>query len=92
MKKYEGLTWAEIRVRDHRVSCGSLIPKAQKRLAELKLADVYDNLRDATTAHARRKLLGKAKRAVELASGDETLRQACRIVRELVEETDGGTG
>ncbi len=67
---------------DRRLSAGPW----QARL--IKLADVYDNLRDATTAHARRKLLGKAKRAVELASGDETLRQACGIVREFVEEME----
>ena len=50
----------------------------------IKLADVYDNLSDAQTDAARRKLVDKADRALQLAEGDPKLAQASEIVRELV--------
>ena len=50
----------------------------------IKLADVYDNLTDAETDDARRKLVDRANRALRLAGGDPKLTRACEIVRELI--------
>ncbi len=50
----------------------------------IKLADVYDNLTDAESDDARRKLVDKAQRALQLAEGDERLAKACQIVHELI--------
>ena len=50
----------------------------------IKLADVYDNLADAESDDARRKLVDKAQRALRLAQGDPKLTPACEIVRELI--------
>lgn len=50
----------------------------------IKLADVYDNLSDADDA-AREKLIGKCRRALALAEGDERLEKACRAVKEIME-------
>jgi guanosine-3',5'-bis(diphosphate) 3'-pyrophosphohydrolase len=55
----------------------------------IKLADVYDNLTDATDDLSRRRLMEKAERAVALAADDPELCEPCRIVRELVERTKG---
>ena len=52
------------------------------------LADVLDNLRDATTEEARRTLLDKARRAVDLAADDPRLREASRIVRQAIQATE----
>ncbi len=56
----------------------------------IKLADVLDNLRDATTEKARRTLLDKARRAVDLAADDPRLREASRIVRQAIQSTETG--
>ncbi len=56
----------------------------------IKLADVLDNLRDATIEKARRTLLDKARRAVDLAADDPRLREASRIVRQAIQATETG--
>ncbi len=56
----------------------------------IKLADVLDNLRDATTEEARRTLLGKAQGAVNLAADDPRLREASQIVRQAIQSTETG--
>lgn len=50
----------------------------------IKLADVYDNYCDAESDTERRKIAGKAERALTLAEGDERLERAAGLVRELV--------
>jgi guanosine-3',5'-bis(diphosphate) 3'-pyrophosphohydrolase len=57
----------------------------------IKLADVWDNLQDAETADSRRKLLGKARRALDLAAGEAELERACDLVRALVERVERET-
>ncbi|MHC5004172.1 MAG: HD domain-containing protein [Planctomycetota bacterium] len=54
----------------------------------IKLADVYDNLSDAVDAAARRKLLGKARRALKLTEGDGELAGPREALRALVESID----
>jgi len=56
----------------------------------IKLADVYDNLSDAQTGWGKRKLIGKAERALTLAAGDEQLGEACAKLRELVKAVGAG--
>ena len=58
----------------------------------IKLADVYDNLCDASDEAAKRKLLGKADRALRLAEGDEPLAGARKRLRDLVEAVRGEIG
>jgi 2-C-methyl-D-erythritol 2,4-cyclodiphosphate synthase len=53
----------------------------------VKLADVYDNLSDATNNKMRRKMLDKAERALVLARKHPELEKASALVRALVEET-----
>ena len=50
----------------------------------IKLADVYDNLSDARTNEGRRKIIGRAERALKLAADDDQLAGACRKLRELI--------
>jgi len=54
----------------------------------IKLADVYDNLCDMTSATSRRKQIGRAKRAIELAAGDKQLNRARKLVMELVQRLE----
>jgi (p)ppGpp synthase/HD superfamily hydrolase len=51
----------------------------------IKLADVYDNLSDAVDAASRRKVIGRAQRALALAANDAQLETARAVVSELVE-------
>ncbi|MHC4415110.1 MAG: HD domain-containing protein [Planctomycetota bacterium] len=50
----------------------------------IKLADVYDNLRDASGVDTKRRLLERAKRALEVAEDDPKLQKASGIVDSLV--------
>jgi guanosine-3',5'-bis(diphosphate) 3'-pyrophosphohydrolase len=54
----------------------------------IKLADVYDNLSDARDAAAQRKLLGKVRRALDLAAGDDELATARQVVAVLAEAVE----
>jgi (p)ppGpp synthase/HD superfamily hydrolase len=56
----------------------------------IKLADVYDNLTDARTDWGRRKIIGRAGRALALAGGEEQLAGACDKLRELVRAIEAG--
>lgn len=58
----------------------------QSRL--IKLADVYDNLSDAPDHQTRKKMLKKARRALEIVKGEPELHEAAGIIRNLVEETE----
>jgi guanosine-3',5'-bis(diphosphate) 3'-pyrophosphohydrolase len=67
-------------------------PAYDKQLAEgpwqarlIKLADVYDNLMDARTNDGRRKIIGRAERALNLAKNDPQLAGASAKVRGLIE-------
>ncbi len=51
----------------------------------IKLADVYDNLSDAEDEGGRRKMIGKAQRALELAAADEPLADSRRMVEQLID-------
>ena len=50
----------------------------------IKLADVHDNLQDADDDDARRRLLEKAKRAVEVAADEPKVQEASTIITELI--------
>ena len=50
----------------------------------LKLADVYDNLSDAESEASRRKLIGKAERALALSKDDTQLQDAREALETLV--------
>lgn len=52
----------------------------------LKLADVYDNLSEASDDRSRRKMVDKARRALALAAGDAELAEARQAVEALVAE------
>lgn len=52
----------------------------------IKLADVYDNLADAQDREARRKLIGKARDALEIAGDDPHLETAARRLHELIRQ------
>lgn len=52
----------------------------------IKLADVYDNLSEAATPEQRRKLIGKAERALALTEQDGELVAARQAVIRLVRE------
>ena len=54
----------------------------------IKLADVYDNLADAASDNARRRLLDKARRALALAQDDPALQRAVKSVQALVREVE----
>ena len=60
--------------------------RADWRARLLKLADVRDNLADATSDKARRKILDKARRALELARNDVELEKARAFVQRRVDE------
>ena len=49
---------------------------------------MYDNLQDAEKDHDKKKLVDRAKRALELAEEDPALAEACRIVREVIEAVE----
>jgi len=51
----------------------------------VKLADVYDNVRDAETDSGRAKTLSKAPRAIACAGDEPRLVKAVGLLRELVE-------
>ena len=50
----------------------------------IKLADVYDNLADCTTAADRRTFIARARSALEMAAGDAELARARQRLDELV--------
>lgn len=54
----------------------------------LKLADVLDNLSDATDGGDLVKLMGKARRALKLAAGDAQLAGARTIVEQCLQEAE----
>lgn len=71
-------------------------PDYDRQLAEgpwqarlIKLADVYDNLMDARTNDGRRKIIGRAERALHLAKDDPQLAGPSAKVRELIETVSG---
>lgn len=53
----------------------------------IKLADVYDNYCDAVSEANRKKIREKAERALTLAEGDDRLKDAADLLRQLI---DGG--
>ncbi len=53
----------------------------------IKLADVYDNLADATDEASRRKLVERAERAIRLAGSDPDLQPAAEALQALVDRT-----
>ena len=55
----------------------------------IKLADVYDNLSDATDDALRDKVLYSARHALEAAVNEPQLQEAVRIVTELKQEIEG---
>ena len=61
------------------------LAEADWRARLLKLADVYDNLCDATTEAHRAALLPRAERALALADDDPKLAQASGLVRQLAD-------
>ena len=54
----------------------------------IKLADVYDNLADATDDAIRDKVLHSANHALETAGNEPQLKEAVRIVAELKQEIE----
>ncbi len=56
----------------------------------IKLADVYDNLTDARTDWGRRKIIGRADRALKLANNDDQLKGACDALRGLIKAVEAG--
>ena len=58
----------------------------------IKLADVFDNLCDAGTDWGRRKIIGRAERALDLAAGDEQLADASAKLRALVKSVEAELG
>jgi (p)ppGpp synthase/HD superfamily hydrolase len=61
------------------------LAKASWKTKLLKLADVYDNLSDAPDDKIKRKMLGKAERALSLAKNDPKLEKASAELQALVD-------
>jgi guanosine-3',5'-bis(diphosphate) 3'-pyrophosphohydrolase len=63
------------------------LAKASWKTMLIKLADVHDNLADATDDEIREKMFDRAERALVLAKKHPELEKAAAIVRGLLEET-----